>query len=608
MFHKTIISDTVQEIDKVNLKGSGLLNSTINILVVDDEPAMLKNLVSAIEDLEKTGIIPKISIKTAVDGVEALDLIEEGIKTGWKVDIVFSDIDMPRMSGKDLCEYIRTDKSFEEVKTAPFIFISGYAKDSEKQLAAMKLGADKVYAKPFDTGKLPLIFLELLRLREERAESGLYKKALNFISKKPLIEKIIADGKVDESYYDHYVGIVFGDIVNYTEISQKLSSEEAGILVNSILYLVYDFIDKYQGLYNKSMADGFMFQFGDPLDKTLPAEKREEEIARRIFYTCVEIQQALHKFNLHSYESPRPNAQAVINTAYNILRQKFHEGQLITIKVRLGAHMGNVNIGYFGPEESKQYDAIGANANLPSRFETSAPPGGIRISTEVFKHLEASGETKKYEENFRSKAIGLYKDIPTADLFNFKKVQVKGYKEKQPSYSVQIFPNLPEMVSQELENMLDLGEKYIPEIVDTIRLYRGNRYVLNAVEKLFEARNIKFSKLDIYRIIQPKAFEKIKNNPQDCAGLEKKSLYALLNLINQLQDKYQAMEQEDSAVKKITFTGQLEYLQAKEAEIENKALKKQEIDQLNNRIYDLLIPKISACLEAGLFEYFRRKK
>ena len=62
-----------------------------SILLVDDEPIILRVMRVA---LEKEGY----QVTTAIDGKDALEKIAKS-----RPDILITDIDMPRMSGKELC-------------------------------------------------------------------------------------------------------------------------------------------------------------------------------------------------------------------------------------------------------------------------------------------------------------------------------------------------------------------------------------------------------------------------------------------------------------------------------------------------------------------------
>jgi len=66
-----------------------------SILLVDDEPMTLRVMRLS---LEKEGY----QVSTAIDGQDALEKISAS-----RPDILITDIDMPRMTGKDLCLHIQ---------------------------------------------------------------------------------------------------------------------------------------------------------------------------------------------------------------------------------------------------------------------------------------------------------------------------------------------------------------------------------------------------------------------------------------------------------------------------------------------------------------------
>ena len=65
------------------------------ILLVDDEPMILRVMRTA---LEKAGF----TVNTAADGIAALEKLSVG-----HPDILVTDIEMPRMNGRALCEKIQ---------------------------------------------------------------------------------------------------------------------------------------------------------------------------------------------------------------------------------------------------------------------------------------------------------------------------------------------------------------------------------------------------------------------------------------------------------------------------------------------------------------------
>jgi len=115
------------------------MKNTITILVVDDE-AMIRNL------LEKILAREGYKILMAKDGQEALDIISSK-----KVDIVISDMKMPRMNGLDLLKIIKKERPEIGV-----VIMTGYG-DTYTVKDALLLGADEYITKPFKSYEMQMI-------------------------------------------------------------------------------------------------------------------------------------------------------------------------------------------------------------------------------------------------------------------------------------------------------------------------------------------------------------------------------------------------------------------------------------------------------------------
>jgi PAS domain S-box-containing protein len=105
-----------------------------NILVVDDNPIMLKFMMNV---LSREGH----HVKTAEDGFIAL-----GMLTSFKPDILFIDLIMPKLDGRKLCQIVR---KMEDLKNCYVVVISAAA--LELNLDCIEIGANACIAKgPFD--------------------------------------------------------------------------------------------------------------------------------------------------------------------------------------------------------------------------------------------------------------------------------------------------------------------------------------------------------------------------------------------------------------------------------------------------------------------------
>ena len=105
----------------------------MNLLIVDDDPTSLKLLRT---QLESEGH----ALFEAHDGVEALALLNRQ-----RVDVVISDILMPRMDGYRLCHEIRMN---ERLRDLPIIIYTSTYTALEDEKLALEMGANKYLKKP----------------------------------------------------------------------------------------------------------------------------------------------------------------------------------------------------------------------------------------------------------------------------------------------------------------------------------------------------------------------------------------------------------------------------------------------------------------------------
>ncbi len=109
-----------------------------SILVVDDEPSILLSLEFL---MEQEGY----DVYSATDGDEALQAINKKLP-----DLILLDVMMPKRDGFEVCQIIRANPEWKEVKII-ILTAKGREVDQEKGLA---LGADDYITKPFATQEL----------------------------------------------------------------------------------------------------------------------------------------------------------------------------------------------------------------------------------------------------------------------------------------------------------------------------------------------------------------------------------------------------------------------------------------------------------------------
>lgn len=120
---------------------------TTHILVVDDEPSLVRGLTYALER-------ESFEVHVATDGPEAVEAA-----LGNPIDLVILDVMLPTLSGTEVCRQIR-DKS-----GVPIIMLT--ARDSERDLLeGLEVGADDYLTKPFSSAELLGRIRALLRRRD----------------------------------------------------------------------------------------------------------------------------------------------------------------------------------------------------------------------------------------------------------------------------------------------------------------------------------------------------------------------------------------------------------------------------------------------------------
>lgn len=120
------------------------------ILIVDDDPTIRKLIATTLED------VSGYRLQEAADGQEA---VERALRV--RPQIVFLDIDMPRVNGIEACRRLRSDPT---TASATIVMLTGDSDDGAER-SAHAAGADLFLTKPFSP-------LHLLRLVDRLGATG----------------------------------------------------------------------------------------------------------------------------------------------------------------------------------------------------------------------------------------------------------------------------------------------------------------------------------------------------------------------------------------------------------------------------------------------------
>lgn len=390
---------------------------------------------------------------------------------------------------------------------------------------------------------------------------SLRERIEDFYLPKQLVEAILEVGGIPEDSQEVDIGIGFIDIADYTFLSKFLTPKENQLVLNGLYTAFNSVLRRHGGYLNKIEGDSLMFHYGGLIDPKARHQENPDEtrlyIARELFFTCIEMQRVAVVFNRADSrflddEATLKDRQA-LEESFKIVQRLRSDSELSStmtamfqIRIRIGANLGEVTIGNFGPEGARQWDVIGLPVIDAKRMESTAPVGGLRISSQYYQILNDHGIAEEYYQRFRREADALgsrYASITREEVFAGKKVFVRDKKNAAfETFSVQVNPELPEQIADQAVALLEHGRIGANMIVELFEYYRGNRFVVAAMEHALTEVGIVFRKSNSYEMMYPRRFkEMLKEASDDPNRVEAKlreefSTFDLLNMLGNYQD------------------------------------------------------------------------
>ncbi len=450
-----------------------------------------------------------------------------------------------------------------------------------------------------------------LENKKTEADSELLELIRDYYTPQGLLKALCEMGQIPQHSLESHVGVGFIDIADYTYLSKFLSPKENQIVLNGLYTAFQIVLERHGGYMNKIEGDSMMFQFDDVLDRRLRGLGKEERlslIARELFFTCVEMQRICILFN-HADDrfldsSAPPEAHEALADAFGIINNLRKKNDAYStlfafyqIRIRIGANIGEVTIGNFGPYGSKHWDVIGLPVINAKRMESTAPVGGLRISRDFFEILEKNGIADDYLAKFKEEAKdqkSVYRFIKKEELFHFREVTVQEkHGAKYPTYSVQVYPTLPESICHQSRELLLHGEAGAKRVVDFIKYYRGNRYVIEKMEALFISLGIHLRKGDILELVHPKL-------ARISSASKEPSLYTLLGYMDRYQDY--VLARTDAPAPNEWF-GYDSYMKSLSEETKARFEGRRKNILQKAWLFDVMIPLVYASIESSIREY-----
>ena len=335
---------------------------TSRILVVDDEPDLEALVTQKFRRQIRDG---SVRFLFARDGIDALAVLAENVD----IDMVVTDINMPRMDGLLLLEKLQETE--EQLST---IIVSAYG-DMANIRTAMNRGAFDFLTKPIDFPDLEATIAKTLRhlevLREARRRQASAERAHASLSRyfsPNLAERLASDSDgIDLAGKRREVATLFTDITGFTSLVETIEPSVLGALLNDYLVGMTDIVFAHEGTVAKIIGDALHVLFGAPGEQPDHADR------------AVACALALDAFSQAFRARWRGNGAALGAT-------------------RIGVHAGPAIVGNFGGGRFFDYTAYGDTINIAARLEAANKQLRTRICV--------SASVAERVQDFRGRPVG----------------------------------------------------------------------------------------------------------------------------------------------------------------------------------------------------------
>ena len=215
-----------------------------------------------------------------------------------------------------------------------------------------------------EDGGTVAVYSDITELKQREQDLTEKSAALSALSSKlakylaPQVYESIFTGQQDVKIVSKRkkLTVCFSDLVGFTEITDKMESEDLTQLLNHYLTEMSKIALQYGATIDKYVGDAIVMFFGDPT--TLGV--KEDALA------CVQM------------------AIAMQQRIGELAQEWSNSGIDTPLRCRIGIHTGYCTVGNFGSEDRMDYTMVGGTVNLASRLEHEAPPGGVLISFETY--------------------------------------------------------------------------------------------------------------------------------------------------------------------------------------------------------------------------------
>lgn len=374
-----------------------MLETKPRILVVDDHPALVT--------LTRHKLIQKgYEVLTAQNGKDALELA----RTEYP-DLILSDVDMPIMSGFELCEHVKKDSRLSKI---PLILVTSMV-TTDYIMKGIEAGADNYLTKPYDDETL-YSKIEYLLVNPPAPAGETDTVELNIEGKTYNVQ---AD-------YSHLVNLLISTYKNTLAQNTQLNKMQSGLnTANKELELIkQEHEELIHNIFPGTVAENLLaygtvtperyqdstIMFTDfvGFTKVVPSLRPEKLIESLSFYFD-EFDDITAKHNMikiktigdsymaagglpeRSHSHPVDSVLAALKIV-NFVRsygERNHLSETPYLPIRIGIHTGNAVVGVIGKKRFA-YDMWGETVNLAARLEQHSEKNAINLSGATYERVK----------------------------------------------------------------------------------------------------------------------------------------------------------------------------------------------------------------------------
>lgn len=215
-----------------------------------------------------------------------------------------------------------------------------------------------------------VLYMIIIEQRDKRFVKELFGRYISPQIAREIVSRADA-GKLTLGGEQREVTVLFADIRNFTQISERMSPEDTVRMLNTYLSVVVDVVVQNRGIINKFGGDNVMAVWNAP--QSQPGH------ARLAVKAAWEAQQKLA--GLQQSESHLPS-----------------------LRFGIGINTGDALAGNVGSIGRAEYTLIGDAVNLASRICSTTPGGEVRISAETYNQTMDYLEVEELEpQKFKGK-------------------------------------------------------------------------------------------------------------------------------------------------------------------------------------------------------------